>query len=353
MEQRALYQTICGQLEAGRNVRIATVIEEDKLKERFLIPDSSSEAPSDADHPSDRIYTETIRPVARLLILGGGHVARCLAEFASKCDFKVWVADDRAEYACRSRFETADRILNASFEENILKMHLTSQDYVVVMTRGHHYDKICLRTILEGDRPGWIGVMGSRSRAALMRQMLLEEAYDPESVDQIHMPVGLKIGSVTPPEIAVSILAELISERHVRAGQCSDPSEAEESILRQMMSKEAYVEAVVLKTSGSAPRKNGARMIVWPDGQISGSIGGGLAEAKAIQKAMKMMGSEETAVIDVQMTHIPDNLHEEEMFCGGDMKVLLCAVKKLSYRSPESSVININDKKRSAGQAPE
>ncbi len=330
MNHQELYQTVCEKLQAGQSLRIATVIADGKLKDRYLIGEDQDEVPGNNAHNSEMVYTETIHPLSRLLILGGGHVAQCLADFAARCDFKVWVADDREEYACPERYPMAEGILNDSFEESIRKMHLTSQDYVVVMTRGHRYDKECLRTILKGCRPAWTGMMASRYRAGLMRQMLLEEGYDPESVEEIRMPVGLKIGSVTPAEIAVSVLAELISVRHEMAVQCQDPSEAEESVLRLLAKNKTCVEAAVLKTSGSSPRKPGARMIVWPDGSIDGSIGGGLAEAKAIEEAMKMMGTDKTRVIHVQMTDIPDNIHDEEMPCGGSMEVLLCAVLEVS-----------------------
>ncbi len=330
MDHRNLYRSICHQLNEGKSVRMATVIAEGKLKNRFLIDDNESKLHLNIDEHSDIIYTETIRPLSRLLILGGGHVARCLADFAARCDFKVWVADDREEYASPSRYKTAEKILNESFVESIAKAHLTSQDYVIVMTRGHRFDRECLRAILNGNIPAWIGMMASNYRAELMRQMLLEEGYDSQIVESIRMPVGIKIGSVTPEEIAVSILAELIHVRHSLASKCEDPSEAEAYLLKLMDSKGVYVEVSVLKTSGSSPRKIGARMLVWPDGHISGSIGGGLAEAVAIEKALKMMGTDDSQVLNIQMTDIPDDIHDEEMPCGGIMEILLCAVKATS-----------------------
>ena len=104
---------------------------------------------------------EYYKPEERLIILGGGHVSWPLALFGAECGFAVTVVDDRPSFANRERFPKARQILCESFERCFDKLHITSSDYVAVVTRGHRYDMECLRKLLSGREPAYVGMMGS------------------------------------------------------------------------------------------------------------------------------------------------------------------------------------------------
>ena len=170
---------------------------------------------SEAGDPSEKEadFVEYYKPEERLIILGGGHVSWPLALFGAECGFAVTVVDDRPSFANSERFPKARQILCESFERCFDKLHITSNDYVAVVTRGHRYDMYCLRALLSGTEPAYMGMMGSKRRVAGVRELLISEGYRKEAIDRIHMPIGLSIGALSPAEIAVSILSEMVQNR--------------------------------------------------------------------------------------------------------------------------------------------
>ncbi|HSO19877.1 MAG TPA: XdhC family protein, partial [Desulfosarcina sp.] len=158
--------------------------------------------------PAQRICT------ARLY--GAGHVALFTARAAAMVSFRVAVADDREEYANAERFPEAHEIrVLERFEQAFADDPAGSDDYVVILTRGHLHDKTVLAQALRTDA-GYIGMIGSRRKRDAIYQALLEEGFSQAAIDRVHSPIGLSIGAETPEEIAVSIVAEMI--RH-RAGE--------------------------------------------------------------------------------------------------------------------------------------
>lgn len=268
-------------------------------------------------------YLEYYYPEERLIILGGGHVSWPLAFFGAECGFSVTVVDDRPSFANRQRFPKARKIICESFETCFERLQVTSYDYVVVVTRGHRYDMECLRAVLSGDEPVYTGMMGSRRRTEGVRALLEEEGFDREKIDRIHMPVGLPIGALTPSEIAVSIMAELIQIKRLKNMEKEIPeSDVDFTVLERLASEERpHAVVTVMSVKGSVPRRAGAKMIVYEDGRIYGSIGGGCAEAEIMREAMKLIGTGRCTVRTVDMTK---DVHEEDvMVCGGIMKVLI------------------------------
>ncbi len=167
----------------------------------------------------DRVVLAPVLPTEKLLILGGGHVALPVARIGKMLDFEVTVADDRKEFANADRFPDADRVLCAPFDELLEGYPLDGNTFVVLVTRGHTYDGVCLQHILPGDWR-YIGMIGSRKRVRMLKEALVEKGFDRDLLDRIHSPVGLKIGAETPEEIAISILGEIIA---VRRGKDSKP----------------------------------------------------------------------------------------------------------------------------------
>ena len=123
---------------------------------------------------------EPFSPPERLIVLGAGHIAVPVCDFAAKSGFEVYVCDDRPAFANTARFPLAREVLCDSFESCIDRLRLTRYDYVVVITRGHVHDADCLREIFKGTQPAYLGIIGSRRRVRGLFEMLVEEGYPKE-----------------------------------------------------------------------------------------------------------------------------------------------------------------------------
>lgn len=195
----------------------------------------------------------------RLIILGGGHVGQAISKFASAVGFYVIVVDDRPSFANRSCFPDAEEIYCEEFEKALDMLQIGSNDYVTVVTRGHRFDLTCLRKVLKGIFPRYLGMMGSKRRVAGIIDLLQEEGNAAETVAKIHMPIGLNIGALTVPEIAISIVAELIEERrkgtprrsHSQLLTCTDTDPRVIEMLGDPNVGKAML--LVYDTSGSTP----------------------------------------------------------------------------------------------------
>lgn len=273
----------------------------------------------------ERSYCRRFVPTDRLIILGGGHIAVPLCEMASMLDFSVTVVDDRPEFACVSRFERADKVICNGFSDAISELKIRRSDYVCVLTRGHRYDRECVRTILSGVMPAYLGMIGSRRRVKGLRDLLAEEGYDSEKIAQMHAPIGVMIGAVTPAEIAVSILAQIIECRRASVTDSQSdvlPQTNTDLAVPAFLSSKDAPRALlcVLDSTGSTPVKGGAIMAVSAF-ETAGTIGGGCGEAEAIRQARRIIGTGEKKVIEVDMTN--DVAAEDGMVCGGMMRVLI------------------------------
>lgn len=269
---------------------------------------------------------EPVLPQERLIVLGGGHIALPVCEFGAKCGFNVCVVDDRPSFANTARFPLAKQVLCESFESAIEKLAVTAFDYVVVITRGHRHDADCLRALLPGQAPAYLGMIGSRRRVKGLLEMLQEEGFDQERLAGICTPIGLNIGAVTPGEIAISILAEVIAHKRLPeygddSRYCID-SDLELSTLEYLAeNREPKAIVTVIETKGSTPRGTGAKMAVSPLGQVTGSIGGGCSEAAVIRDAIAIIGTGRYKLMDIDLTG--EVAESDGMVCGGTMKVLI------------------------------
>lgn len=269
-------------------------------------------------------FIDSLTPRERLIILGGGHIAQPLCEFAAKCDFAVTVVDDRMEFANEARFPLAKEVICDSFQDVIEKLRITAYDFVVVITRGHRFDADCLRALFRQREPAYLGMIGSRRRVRGLLDMLREEGLDEERLGRICTPIGLAIGAVSPAEIAISILSQVIEYKRLHGGanRAINTSDMDLTVVESLMKVEEPVALVtVIETKGSTPRGMGAMMYVYPDGRIVGSIGGGCSEAAILRDALDIIGTNTYKVIDIDMTG--DVAESEGMVCGGIMKVLV------------------------------
>lgn len=162
-------------------------------------------------------YREPVCARARLHVFGAGHVGAALVGLAARVGFEPHVYDDRPELATPDSLPDAATLSCGSFDELAASAPIGERDAVVVLTHGHVHDETVLLAVLSRDAlPAYVGCIGSRRKSALAREHLLAAGVPAERVDAVHMPVGEDILAVTPAEIAVSIVAQLIRCRAER-----------------------------------------------------------------------------------------------------------------------------------------
>jgi xanthine dehydrogenase accessory factor len=158
------------------------------------------------------VFVEALEPEALLLLFGAGHISTYVVPMARMVGFRVWVIDDRAEFANPERFPTADRLIVCPVAEAFQRIEITPATFIAIVTRGHIHDRDALRAAL-ATRPAYLGMIGSRRKRDLIYESLLAEGVAAEDLRRVHCPIGIAIEAETPEEIAVSILAELIQVR--------------------------------------------------------------------------------------------------------------------------------------------
>jgi len=158
------------------------------------------------------IFVEPILATPTLYLLGGGHVSLYVSKIASVAGFDVVVIDDRAAFASRERFPDAMETHAGPWEELFPKLKVSECSYLVLVTRGHKGDLTCLRWALTTPAR-YIGMIGSKRKFIEISKVLESEGVPAEKLERVYSPVGLDIGALTPEEIAVAIVAELIAVR--------------------------------------------------------------------------------------------------------------------------------------------
>src|SRR5215471_4964410 len=158
------------------------------------------------------IFVEPILATPTLYLLGGGHVSLSVSKVASLVGFDTVVVDDREAFANRQRFPHADRTLAGPWEDSLRQLEVNDSGYVVIATRGHKGDLTCLRWALTSPAR-YVGMVGSKRKLIEFHKVLEREGVPAARLEQVHSPVGLDIGALTPQEIAVSVVAEMIAVR--------------------------------------------------------------------------------------------------------------------------------------------
>ncbi|WP_246169659.1 XdhC family protein [Alkalibaculum sporogenes] len=266
------------------------------------------------------LLIEPFIPNPRLIIFGGGHISKPLTELATRIGFLVTVIDDRISFANQARFPEAKEIICNSFEKSFNEITFLKSDFVVIVTRGHSYDGIILREVLQ-HKLHYIGMIGSTRRVKGMMKELVDEGFPKDILEQVKSPIGLNIGAITPDEIAISIIAELIASKN--NSKENKGSELNIEVMEKISEVSDIPKALItiLSTKGSVPRKSGAKMISYYDGTTIGSIGGGCSEAAVLTKAREVIQRKGFIVEHVDMTG--EVAESEGMVCGGVMDVLI------------------------------
>jgi xanthine dehydrogenase accessory factor len=153
---------------------------------------------------------EIIKPKLELLIFGAGHVGQAVALMGALVGYDVTVVDDRDEFASRKRLpDPKIDLLVSDYAKAAASLTISSGTVIVIVTRGHQYDELCLKSVIESNA-AYIGMIGSRKRIMSVFKKLAAEGVSERDLGRVHAPIGLRIGARSPQEIAVSILAEII-----------------------------------------------------------------------------------------------------------------------------------------------
>ncbi len=233
------YETFAGVLAEGRGCTEAVVLDEEKSgggrpTDRFLFDDTGAQVAARAGDDAPAGLTDSLQSLSarrrpyvaagtsfmpqlkrcRLLIVGAGHVGQNVARLAESVDFDVWVVDDRAEYCNPERFPGARRLMVAPIDSALSGLEIDANTFCVIVTRGHNHDEEALYHLVETPA-AYVGMIGSRRKIKLIFEDLLGEGISRESLGRVRAPLGFEIGSQSVPEIAVSIVAELVAVRNL------------------------------------------------------------------------------------------------------------------------------------------
>lgn len=277
------------------------------------------------------LIAEPFFPIPNLIIFGGGHIGKALCEFGARLGFSITVVDDRIEFANAERFPDADYVVCESFDKCFDQLQFNQHTYVVIVTRGHRHDTACLREIAKKTW-AYAGMIGSRRRVQGVREQLINEGTPLKVLEKVNSPIGLDIGAVTPEEIAISILAQVISYRRLENPKMGRESaritwtEFDRDVIEELSlgKNDKKAIATVISSSGSSPRSAGAKMLVWSDGRILGSVGGGGVEGAVIPAAQDIISN---GGYRIQNFNLAGSFTEDSMVCGGDMSVLIESVR--------------------------
>jgi xanthine dehydrogenase accessory factor len=178
----------------------------------YEVEEFAHEAP---EWSASRILFERIEPEPRLVVCGAGHVGAALARLARFIGYRTTLVDDRADFVTRERFpETEIELIAANNWADAVRASVGKGRgvSVAVITRGHNEDEECLRAVV-GTRPDYLGLIGSKRRTNIVLEHLRAEGLDEALLREVRAPIGLDIGAVTPQEVALAILAEIVAER--------------------------------------------------------------------------------------------------------------------------------------------
>lgn len=214
LRQDAAVERFAWRPPCRRLAPVGVALPEDLLAEASAL---HSDKPHLISRDGEEYLLEFFPRPFRIVLFGGGHVSREVAKLTNGVGFHTTVVDDRPEFANAECFPGSAVVLAPSLGEkdsaNLLdRMDMGACDGVVIVTRGHSHDRDVLAAALR-TRAGYIGMIGSKAKRAAVYASLRENGVSKESLDQVHSPIGLAIGAESPAEIAVSILAELISWR--------------------------------------------------------------------------------------------------------------------------------------------
>jgi xanthine dehydrogenase accessory factor len=158
------------------------------------------------------VFVEPVIPQPRLFVFGAGHISKSISKFATMAGFATVIVDNREAFANHERFPEADEIHSEEYEEVFPKLTIRDTSYIVIVTRGHRDDMRVLRWAVETNAK-YIAMIGSKRKVIGVVKEFEKEGISRAAFERVFAPMGLDIGAITPEEIAISIVAEMIAMR--------------------------------------------------------------------------------------------------------------------------------------------
>jgi xanthine dehydrogenase accessory factor len=158
------------------------------------------------------VFVEPVIPQPRAYIFGAGHVSKSLSKVAVLAGFSTVVIDDREQFANRERFPEADEVFAGDYESVCDKLDINHSSYLIIVTRGHRDDMRVLEWAIRTPAR-YVSMIGSKRKTLGVMKELVKNGVPPSAFDRLHAPMGLEIGAISPEEIAVSVVAEMIAVR--------------------------------------------------------------------------------------------------------------------------------------------
>lgn len=332
-DMREFYERL-ERLDYDRDNEVNTVVRGKHTGEKVLLTDGQVVYTSSADLetalkklPEDSVYREKLGHIQTLVVCGAGFVGQSVIRLGKFLGWRVLSVEDRPDFAKEAQRAGADEVLCGPFSDVLSGISYDEDIFFVIVTREHSYDKACLDEILKHPF-GYLGMMGSHKRAAGMKKTLKEANWPEDVIAKLHAPIGISVGAQTPEEIAVSIAAEMICEKQKQNGRYHFPDDIMDGIRgvygKQEGGEAHAVLATIIRQIGSTPRKAGARMLVYPDGSATGTIGGGSMEGAVIRRAVETLrdpSSFEPSLLTVDLTGRYGEY--ADMMCGGITEIFV------------------------------
>jgi xanthine dehydrogenase accessory factor len=166
---------------------------------------------------------EPLLGAPHLIIFGGGHISKSVCSCAAASGFRVTIVDDREQFAHRARFPEATETFAIEFSQAFQRLEINQSTYIVIVTRGHRYDEEILEQALKTPAL-YIGMIGSQRKVTTTFSRLHQYGFSREQLQRVYAPIGLEIGAITPEEIGISIVAQLVRIRRKIASPIADKS---------------------------------------------------------------------------------------------------------------------------------
>ncbi|MBP37794.1 MAG: XdhC family protein [Dehalococcoidia bacterium] len=157
-------------------------------------------------------FIEAYTTPPTLVLAGGGHVSKAISNIAATLGFRIFVIDDREEFANPKRFPEAEQTVVSDYGLAFEQLPIGTNSFVVIATRGHRYDASATASAMRTPA-SYVGLLGSKRKTILIFEELFAEGFTMEEVQSVHSPIGLSISARTPEEIALSIMAEIVAFR--------------------------------------------------------------------------------------------------------------------------------------------
>lgn len=263
------------------------------------------------------VYCEVMEETPKLIICGAGHVGAACIKAASNLDMHIICIEDRQDYAELAKSLGSHEVICGDYASVLDDIEGGESVYFLVATRAHAFDQVCLEHILS-KKFAYVGMLGSPGKINTVKAGLAASGINEERFALVHTPVGIDISASTPEEIAIAILAEIISVKNTGGVITRTFSHEQLDAIASDAGKPLL--ATVIRKIMSSPRDPGTKMVVTSDGEKWGTIGGGMAEHQALLIAREHLEDPDFVTEVIRVGDAESS--SDGKVCGGVIDVL-------------------------------